>query len=125
MCEAVVAIAPKCSLLTLAGAPTSARVQQQLEVADRLGLSLQFEAFADRRYEANGQLRARRHADAVLIDAERIVAQVASLCEQGGVTTASGEWLELPADTVCLHGDNPAAPSAAKIIRDYLNSNAD
>lgn len=122
VCQAVVAVAPGCPLLTLAGAPTSERVQWQLEVATSLGVSLQFEAFADRRYEASGQLRARHHADAVLTDSASIVSQVAALCEQGGVTTATGEWLELQADTLCLHGDNPAAPTAAKAIREYFKN---
>lgn len=121
VCQAVVTVAPECSLLTLAGTPTSERVQQQVEVAARLGLRLQFEAFADRRYEASGQLRARQHADAVLLDSTSIVAQVTSLCEQGGVTTATGEWLALNADTLCLHGDNPVAPAAAAAIRAYLD----
>jgi len=84
--------------------------------ADGFGLSLLFEAFADRCYDDDGRLLSRGRPGAVH-DHERMLAQVEQLCREGSVTTVSGHVLPLRADTLCVHGDNLEAVRAIQAIR--------
>lgn len=88
--------------------------------AQALGLNLIFEAYADRAYCANGQLRARSLPHSVHHELEVIVQQALYFAEKGGVVSAEGEWLELPAQSLCVHGDTPGALAAVKAIRQAL-----
>ena len=42
------------------------------------------------------------------------------MVKDGGVKAINGEWVELKADTICVHGDNPEAVEIAKHIREVL-----
>ena len=84
--------------------------------AEKLGLSLHFEAFADRCYDDDGKLLSRTKEGAVHTR-EKMMAQVQQLCDSGTVTTVSGKTLPLLADTLCVHGDNDAGVKAIADIR--------
>ncbi|WP_205701972.1 5-oxoprolinase subunit PxpA [Pseudidiomarina mangrovi] len=103
-------------LLTLASIGGDWQQQQ----AARYGIPLLFEAFADRRYDPNGQLRARTHADAVLHDAAEIIAQVSQLATGQAIRASDGSALMVQADTLCVHGDNAEAVALVKTIRQHL-----
>ena len=94
---------------------TSHREQHLAEAAE-YGLTLWFEAFADRRYADDGALLSRQIEGAVL-GREDILRQVSQLCEQGTVSTVGGKTLPLAADSLCIHGDNMAAVRAVRDIR--------
>lgn len=70
--------------------------------------SLQFvaEGFADRAYQANGQLVPRSAPGAVHAQLEQILAQAISLVGK--------------VDTLCVHGDTPGAAGIAKQVRKEL-----
>ena len=89
--------------------------------AAELKVELLFEAFADRRYTDEGKLTPRNQSGAVLHDAE-VLTQVTELLNDGSVTTATGQRLALQADTLCVHGDNPAAVAQAAQIRQLLQA---
>ncbi len=80
------------------------------------GVGLLFETFADRCYADDGSLLPRSQLGAVH-DSERMLAQVAQLIRDGSVTTVSGNIIPLPADTLCVHGDNPEAVRSIAAIR--------
>ncbi|GLV14241.1 UPF0271 protein YcsF [Alicyclobacillus hesperidum] len=84
------------------------------------GLTVCHEVFADRRYEADGRLTPRRHPDALIEDPEEACEQVLTMICDGKVRARTGEWVEVRADTVCLHGDGTGALAFAKRIRDRL-----
>ena len=84
--------------------------------AGEAGVSLLFEAFADRCYDDDGRLLSRRKPGAVHTR-ERMLAQVEQLCRAGTVTTAGGSTLALQVDTLCVHGDNPDGVQAIRDIR--------
>lgn len=84
--------------------------------AEAAGISLLFEAFADRCYDDDGRLLSRRKPGAVHTR-ERMLAQVAQLCRDSTVTTAGGHTLVLQADTLCVHGDNLEGVQAIRDIR--------
>lgn len=86
------------------------------EEAESFGITLLFEAFADRCYDDDGQLLSRREPGAVH-NRERMLAQVEQLQNYGVVTTVSGQLIELQADTLCVHGDNLEGVQAIQAIR--------
>ena len=87
---------------------------------EAIGLRVLHEAFAERRYEADGTLTPRSHPDAVIHALDDALAQVRSLVRDGCVTARTGERIVLRADTLCLHGDRPDAAAFARAVRDAL-----
>ncbi|MFW5825681.1 MAG: 5-oxoprolinase subunit PxpA [Marinobacter sp.] len=100
--------------------PVTLEATEHRAMADRLGLPLIFEAFADRAYDDQGQLVPRREPGAVHEDSETIIGQALSLATRGGLRTISGNWLTLRADSLCVHGDNIHALAATRAIRHAL-----
>ena len=87
---------------------------------ERLGLRVAHEAFAERRYEADGRLAPRGTPGAVIATLEESLAQVRQLLREGSVTACTGERVRLRADTLCLHGDRPDAVDFARGLRRSL-----
>ena len=88
--------------------------------AEALGIELWFEAFADRCYDDDGKLLARSKPGAVH-SREKMLEQVAQICNEGTVTSVSGHTLELKPDTLCVHGDNVEGVQAIREIRALVN----
>ncbi|WP_022944529.1 5-oxoprolinase subunit PxpA [Pseudoalteromonas ruthenica] len=109
------AIADYPSELQLMLLATGQRQQHEL-MAQQHGLSLLFEAFADRRYTDQGTLTPRSQSGSVL-DKQAMLEQVQLLVAEAKVITDSGQNLALNADTLCVHGDNLEAVNAIKEIR--------
>ncbi len=107
--RAVRAVDPGLALVGLAGS-------QLLVAAQRHGLRPLAEAFADRAYATDGSLLPRGQPGAVLHETEAVLAQVRELVLHQRVRCAAG-WLPLQADTLCLHGDGPAALELARALR--------
>src|ERR1700682_5771530 len=76
------------------------------------------EAFAERRYLADGSLVPRGSPGAVLSSPEEAVEQALSIARDGVVRTGDGSTVAGRADTLCLHGDTPGAPEFARRIRE-------
>lgn len=94
------------------------------QLARDCGIELLFEAFADRAYDADGYLLPRARPGAVLHDPEQVVAQALRLARGQPLLVEDGRELMLEADTLCVHGDNPAAVEAVRRIRAALTSSA-
>ena len=78
------------------------------------------EAFADRRYRADGSLVPRSLAGAVLTEGDDVAAQVRSLITDGEVVSGDGTRVPVAFETLCLHGDTPGSPALAGRIRQEL-----
>ena len=89
--------------------------------ARELGVPFAAEVFADRAYRADGSLVARSHAGSVLHDPEVIVARVIRMMTEETIETGHGEIVRVHADSVCVHGDNPAALAIVKMVRRGLD----
>ena len=112
----VAAVAAYDDDLAVVGLPGS----EFLVAAQRAGLRIVREAFADRAYTAAGTLVPRREPGAVLHDPGVIAARVVDLAVAGRVVAATGESLAVQADSVCLHGDTPGAVGIATAVRAAL-----
>lgn len=87
------------------------------KLAAKLGITIWFETFADRAYNADGHLASRRLPNAVHHDQATIVAQAVALAKGEPLTALDGTPLQLPCDTLCVHGDNPESVAAVRAIR--------
>jgi UPF0271 protein len=120
MAEAVArGVARAGSELLLVGLAGSAAMAA---AAAKVGLRFVPEAFADRRYAADGTLQSRAVAGSVIDDPAEAAAQAVSIARDGRVTAAGGRAVEIRAETLCLHGDNPAALDNARAVRRALDA---
>jgi 5-oxoprolinase (ATP-hydrolysing) subunit A len=92
---------PGATLFGLAGSP-------MLDVWREMGMTVAGEAFADRRYEADGTLRPRKFPDALITDPREAAAQALRFARQG------------LAETICVHGDTPGAVEILRACREAL-----
>jgi UPF0271 protein len=86
-------------------------------MADEFGVTLWFEAFADRAYDSAGRLVSRSLPGAVHHDPEIIIAQALTLARGEALIASDGSELLLNADTLCVHGDNASSIAAVQRIR--------
>jgi UPF0271 protein len=105
--------------LLLVGAATS---QPMRHAAEEAGLRFAAEAFADRRYNPDGTLQSRRLDGAVIMDPEAAARQAVRIATEGRATAWDGSEIEIRADTLCLHGDNPNAEEIAWAVRQALDT---
>lgn len=78
------------------------------------------EVFADRTYQADGQLTPRTQSGAMIHDPDEAVAQILRFLRAGGITAPGGVVLPTPLHSVCVHGDGPDAATIARAVRDGL-----
>ena len=91
-------------------------------IAQSFGISLIYEAFADRAYSDEGFLLSRKEKNSVIHDVEAIIHRVKLLVQNGFIESVSGKKLYLKVDSLCVHGDNEEALLITKSIREYLDS---
>lgn len=91
-----------------------------IDLAERKGLRVVREAFADRNYTAEGTLVPRSEPDAVIEDADAVAARVLQVATTGAVTAIDGTILPVEAESVCVHGDSPGAVDLTRAIIDRL-----
>jgi UPF0271 protein len=84
------------------------------------GLKTASEVFADRTYRRDGSLTPRSHPDAMIGDLQTALAQVEGMVLRGEVRATDGSVVEVEADTLCIHGDEPNAAAFAREIRAVL-----
>jgi UPF0271 protein len=88
--------------------------------ADELSLRMAREIYADRAYDDTGNLVSRKLPGAVLHDPEEAAARVQAMVREGAIISNSGKRIPVAIDTVCVHGDNPAAVAMAGLVREKL-----
>jgi 5-oxoprolinase (ATP-hydrolysing) subunit A len=91
-----------------------------LSQAAAAGLTAVPEAFADRAYTPEGHLVSRRLPDAVLHDPELIAARCVEMARAGKVRATDGSLVDVPARSLCIHGDTPGAVEIARRVRAAL-----
>lgn len=100
--------------LILVGVPDS-----PLETAARAGgLVFAAEGFADRSYGQDGRLLPRTDPRAFVAGGDDLVAaRAVAMVRQQQVVSAQGTVVAARTQTLCLHGDDPRAPTRAQAIR--------
>ncbi|MDQ0126613.1 UPF0271 protein [Pseudomonas lini] len=111
--EAIRAIDSNLILVALAGSSL-------IELARNEGLQCIAEAFADRAYTPQGTLVSRREPGAVLHDPKLVAQRMLRLVEDGTIEAIDGSLTRIQADSICVHGDSPAAVEMARELRRVL-----
>jgi UPF0271 protein len=86
------------------------------------GLPVAEEAFADRRYRADGTLVPRGQPGALLTDPDEAAEQAVRLARDGVAIADDASTIPVRADTICLHGDTPGAAEIAKKIHERFRT---
>ncbi len=111
--EAILETDPSMILVALAGS-------RWADEAERMGLRVVREAFADRAVQADGTLVPRSKPGAVIHDRQQVIERSVRLATEGTVVAVTGEWVEMRAGTLCLHGDTPDAVGLAAALKEAL-----
>jgi len=78
------------------------------------------EAFADRGYRADGRLVARDEPGGLLTDPDEAAEQAVEIATRHRALAQGGAWVDVTADTLCMHGDTPGASAIGKAVRSAL-----
>lgn len=114
--EAIAAFDPHLILFVIAGP-----WRKDLEaMGAKHGIRVAFEFFGDRAYNPDGSLVSRRLPGAVIHDHQQVADKVLKMVKEGKVGCIDGTEIDLTAETICVHGDNPAALELIKNIRKAL-----
>ncbi|HAU5605731.1 5-oxoprolinase subunit PxpA [Citrobacter koseri] len=108
--RAVHACDPSLILVGLAGS-------ELIRAGEHYGLTTRQEVFADRGYQADGSLVPRTQPGALVEDEEHALVQTLGMVESGRVKSITGEWANVVAQTVCIHGDGEHALAFARRLR--------
>ena len=95
---------------------------ESITAAQNVGLRTASEFFADRAYQENGALVPRTLAGAVITDKQKAIERTLRAVKEGVVESETGTVIPIAADTICIHGDNPAAVAFAAEIHAALEA---
>ncbi len=112
---AVAAFDPALAVLAMPGS-------QLLHAAQAAGLAVAREAFLDRAYESTTTLVPRMAAGATISDPSAAAGRAERMVLAHVVLSAGGEELAIAADSLCVHGDNPAAVALLQAVRFRLEA---
>ncbi len=113
--RAVKSIGPEMIFLALPYTQTEA-------AAERAGLRVAREIFADRVYTDDGMLQSRKIPGAVIEDPEFAADRVMKMLEEGGLVCASGKIIPTRIDSICVHGDTSGAVAMALALRKKIEA---
>jgi UPF0271 protein len=113
--EAVYAVDPKIILLGLANSELT-------KAGEKVGLTVAHEVFADRAYEQDGTLVSRAKKGAVIHDVEIVAERILTMIKEQKVQTIDGQWIDIQADSICVHGDTTEALAFVRDIKNKLTA---
>ena len=115
ICQGIYEVDPDLIMLGLAGS-------QHIKAAQKVGLQVASEVFADRGYMNDGTLVPRKMAGAMIHDRNEAIERTIRMVKEGCVETIQGEIIPIQADSICVHGDNPDAIGFVSEIRSRLEA---
>lgn len=122
VCQAISGVDASLPLLIQALPDTDKNFIALKKIASEYNISLLFEAFADREYTDEGLLVSRSEENAVIHDTDKIIARCEQLVRDNQFISINGKALPLTVDSLCVHGDNPAAIKVVKKLHQLLQT---
>jgi 5-oxoprolinase (ATP-hydrolysing) subunit A len=113
MARAIKAVDPKLVFVVMPGRPT-------VTAAEKLGLPMLQEIFADRAYQDNGQLVMRGQPGAMIHDVDIAAQRIVRALQDNVMISVTGNKVPVKTDTICVHGDTPTAVEMARQLRERL-----
>ena len=87
-------------------------------VAEKAGLIVAYEFFADRAYNPDGSLVSRKQSNAIIEDPEKVVERAVQAITEEKVLAIDGSPVKLgELHTICVHGDTPSAVKLAQALK--------
>ena len=102
-------------LIALANSPL-------VQAGQEYGLKVALEAYPERAYNTDGTLVSRKLPNSSIHDPKVAVERALRMVTEGTVVAYDGQLIKMKADTLCIHGDNPVAPSIAAAVSEALKS---
>ena len=91
-----------------------------LSEAQKKGLKIANEVFADRTYQQDRSLTPRSHEYALIEDEQKAVKQVLLMIKEGKVETVDHVVIPIHAETICIHSDGKSSAKFAQSINQSL-----
>lgn len=113
MARAIKAVDPNLVFVVMPGRPT-------VTAAEKLGLSMLQEIFADRAYQDSGQLVMRGQPGAMIHDVDIAAQRIVRALQDNVMISVTGNKVPVKIDTICVHGDTPTAVEMARQLRERL-----
>ncbi|KON67792.1 LamB/YcsF family protein [Peribacillus butanolivorans] len=110
--EAIHAIDPNMVIFALSQS-------EVMEEAIKMGVPVAKEAYADREHTESGSILLTRTGSQIN-DYEEMAQRVVRMVKEGRVITHDGKDVSIKAETICIHGDTPGAPTLAKKVVEAL-----
>jgi len=82
------------------------------------GIRLIHEGYVDLEYDNKGDVILERAR--LARDPELVAARALSLIERQGLEAADGTWIQIPTQSICLHGDMANAVELARMVRSRI-----
>lgn len=89
--------------------------------AQKSGIKVMIEVFADRAYAPTGQLLNRNQSNAVITDPNQVIARAVRMIKDKQLISIDGSTIPVEPDTVCLHGDHPKSVYLARGLAEAFN----
>ena len=86
-------------------------------------IKVTYEGFADRNYNADLSLVARKNNDAILNDKHQVLTHVLRMIKHQKIVAINGVEVEIKASTFCVHGDTENAIEILKYLNKELPKN--
>jgi UPF0271 protein len=109
--EAVYQVAPDAILFGLANS-------RLIQIAEKHGLQVAHEVFADRTYQSDGSLTPRSNPNAIIHDHQLAIEQVSHMINEREGISIDGVPFPIKAETICIHGDHPSSLLFVKKLRE-------
>lgn len=93
-----------------------------VKASKEIGLRVAEEVFADRAYNSDGSLVSRKLPGSMIHDKDLAIQRIIRMVTEGKVTAIDGKDININADSICVHGDNPEAVAFVKLIRERLEA---
>lgn len=116
ICESIYEFDKEIILLGLSGS-------ELIRAGEDTGLKCANEVFADRAYEEDGSLVSRKKEGAVITDEKEAINRVIDMIVKKQVKTINGKYIDIKADSICVHGDGIKALEFVKKINEKLKEN--
>jgi UPF0271 protein len=88
--------------------------------AEKAGLRMAREVYADRAYGEDGNLAPRKSPGAVIHDAAAATQRMLQMLDEQAIRTAGGTKFPVRIESICVHSDTPDAVAMARTLRAAL-----
>ncbi len=93
---------------------------EMINAGKTVGIKTANEVFADRAYMDDGTLVPRKMEGAVIKDTSLVIKRTIEMIKHGTVESINGKNVNIKADSICIHGDNPKAVEFVRKIKAAL-----